>query len=799
MSSVSDLRQQIERLLQSADPYPFLAVVEDYLAAVPVDDAIRARAVSLLAGKGLLSVGAEVARGCPPASANAADLHRAAQQLGAVQTDMIEPRTTEKRFHANLEALRGRGGEFGGLADEVERAWRDGRGEITLHRVSDGNLLARAVRSDGRRIWLPEALDFANRIEVLSANPKWQGVLVPPFLIEGVGAGWFIPRLHAATRCTYLTYSPAIYVVEPNLRALAAVLNLHDWSGVLSDERVYVFGGPQGWENWKDLVVREASLSLPLSVINLATWPGAPAAVGELFLEEARNRREAEFNGIRRRVDGHYDKLDRAHWARRYATAGAADPLRVLLVTSRFTTFLRHSARDLAAAFERAGLGARLLIEPHDHALLDRRHVMEMFEGFRPDLVLVIDHHRAEPPERYPRNVPFVCWIQDDLPPLFEPDVGARMHELDFTMGYGRTRCVLQCGYPADRFMPSRLAVDIGKFAPAADERPDPSLRCDVVFVSNHSESPETLRDRLLEHNQDEVLQRLMEAFFEETRPLMRSPRFNAGYSAETLLSDVEAKVGLHCPDGPFRDRLMGMYVRPLVDRTIRHATLEWIADWADGAGRVLHLYGRDWERHPRFGRYARGVAEHGGHLARIARNAAINLHCGSSPSLHQRVLETLAAAGFPMARFHPLDFGPPGHESFRRYLLDRDIRGPRRVPIDELPSDYIEGRRRRDALMGRATPAFIEITREYLFEQNPRSGDDRRYELAELAFPGFERITFDSPGLFARRAGHFIAHPEERADIVRSMQASVRELFTYDALVNRLLAFLREGLSRAG
>jgi hypothetical protein len=53
--------------------------------------------------------------------------------------------------------------------------------------------------------------------------------------------------------------------------------------------------------------------------------------------------------------------------------------------------------------------------------------------------------------------------------------------------------------------------------------------------------------------------------------------------------------------------------------------------------------------------------------MARIARNAAINLHAGSSLALHQRVLETLAAGGFVMVRFHPLDFLPAGHESLRR------------------------------------------------------------------------------------------------------------------------------------
>jgi hypothetical protein len=497
-------------------------------------------------------------------------------------------------------------------------------------------------------------------------------------------------------------------------------------------------------------------------------------------------------------VDGYYDGFDRSAWARRYATAELGDPLRVLVVTSRYTTFLQHSSRDLAAAFERAGLRARVLIEEHDHAVTDRAVQMTVFGDYRPDLVVVLDHHRHEAPERYPGNVPFLCWIQDELAALFAPEVGGRLGELDFTMGYGRTRCVLGCGYPAERFMACRLAVDPGKFESAAGGGEDGSLRCDVVFVSNHAETPEGLRDRILSQNSDPMLRRLMEAFYEQTRELMWSPEFNAGYDLESLLREVEAKVELRCPDGPLRDRLMGVYVRPLADRTLRHATLGWVADWAEATGRVLHLYGRGWEEHPRFGRYACGVAEHGRQLGQIARQAGINLHTGSSPGLHQRVLETAAAGGFVMVRFHPLDFSPPGYESLRRLLVERGVEEPTRIPIDELPAEWVAGRRRRDGLMGRQTPAEIEITREYLFEQDPRRVADRRYDIAELAFTGFEKITFDGPRSFAERAEYYLSHPEERAEMARRMRAAVEELFTYDALAGRIISFIRGQLNKS-
>ena len=792
--TVDDLRAHLERQLQSPDPYPFLSVVEEYLLAAPGDDQMRAKAVGLLVTKRLLSVAAELARGCPADSPNAGELRRAADQLAAAQTDLIDPQTTDDRFAANLAALRGRGGLYGVFAVELERTWKEYGGRITLHRASDGNLLARTRATDGRRIWVPAALDFANQSEALQGQEAWKGTVLAPFLVEGVGMGWLLPRLHAATQRTYLAYSPAIFVVEPNLRALAVALRLHDWTEVLADERVYVFGGPHGWEQWRELMGRDNMLATPPAAMTLMAWPGSPPGRGEQVRQEVAGERERKEKEVIEVVTSTYGPRDLAWWSRRYA-AGAGDPLRVLVVTSRFTTFLQHSARDLQAAFERAGWRTRLLIEPHDHALLSRKTYMEAFAEYRPDLAIIIDHHRQEYADRFPRNVPYVCWVQDDLPPLFEATVGPRMHEFDFTIGYGLARCVLRGGYPRSRFMPCRMAVDMAKFAPRPGEGPDESLRCDVAFVSNHSEPPEALHDRLRAKSGHPQLAALMDAFYEQTRPLMTSPRFNAGFNLDELWRQVEAETGLSLPAGPVRDRLMSIYIRPLADRTIRHATLTWIADWAEATGRTLHLYGRGWEQHGRFKRYAHGEAAHGEHMARIARNAAINLHAGSSLALHQRVLETLAAGGFVMVRFHPLDFLPAGHESLRRFLVERDVREPTRIPYDELPADIAAGLRRRLALMGQPPTDTIEITAEYLLERDPRSNDDRRYDLADQAFDGFERITFDGPEAFVERAEYFLKRPEERQEIVRKMQASVRELFTYDALVGRIVAFVRNGL----
>ena len=67
-----------------------------------------------------------------------------------------------------------------------------------------------------------------------------------------------------------------------------------------------------------------------------------------------------------------------------YLTAVAHDdPLRVLCVTSRFTTFLKYSTRDVAATLERQGMATRLLIEPKDYAVVSPQAYMEAFVEFQ--------------------------------------------------------------------------------------------------------------------------------------------------------------------------------------------------------------------------------------------------------------------------------------------------------------------------------------------------------------------------------------------------------------------------------
>jgi hypothetical protein len=132
------------------------------------------------------------------------------------------------------------------------------------------------------------------------------------------------------------------------------------------------------------------------------------------------------------------------------------------------------------------------------------------------------------------------------------------------------------------------------------------------------------------------------------------------------------------------------------------------------------------------------------------------------------------------------------------KYLQDNGIDRPTSIPLDQVPPECAETMRQRAAITGRDVPDTFDITEEWLLTARARSRHGERYDFADLAFPEFDQITFDSAESFARRAEELLANPERRESLCRRMQACVNELFTYDALIPKLIAFITDHLRSA-
>jgi len=96
--SVEQFRSQLLSMAQAPDPYPFLTIVEEYLAVVPLDEQMRALAVGALIQKGLYRVAIELAAACPSQSVQANELRTATQRLSQLPSDQLHWSTCDARF-----------------------------------------------------------------------------------------------------------------------------------------------------------------------------------------------------------------------------------------------------------------------------------------------------------------------------------------------------------------------------------------------------------------------------------------------------------------------------------------------------------------------------------------------------------------------------------------------------------------------------------------------------------------------------------------------------------------------------
>jgi spore maturation protein CgeB len=90
--------------------------------------------------------------------------------------------------------------------------------------------------------------------------------------------------------------------------------------------------------------------------------------------------------------------------------------LRIIFFTSRFTSYMQHSTRDIAEGFNQLGHTTYIEIEDKDSGVSIRKDVcLKNLIDFKPDIIFSINHFRYSYPW-IPRNIPFVTWVQDLLP-----------------------------------------------------------------------------------------------------------------------------------------------------------------------------------------------------------------------------------------------------------------------------------------------------------------------------------------------------------------------------------------------
>ncbi|MEM1422924.1 MAG: hypothetical protein AAGH64_02865 [Planctomycetota bacterium] len=511
------------------------------------------------------------------------------------------------------------------------------------------------VASASPRTWAV-ADSAAHEAQRVTAKAIIAGVQMPAgtppiLLIDGVRPPWLLAEALERTDAGPLAPSTALIVAAASWDEVAQAAAIEGADGWLCDPRVHIFCGDEGVRSFARWLDDRSAYMLSGSAVGVSkdTTPTG-AALSKLIarVNEAKGVEDARLRELLRARD---QQRDASWWLRRFDdTDQEGEPLRVLVASTIYSTYVQHAAAGLTEAFSANGCEAQLLIEPDRHTRLSTLAYLRTLRDFDPDLVVTINFPRATLGGVFPKGLPCVTWIQDAMAHLFDPKTAPASGLRDYAIGHlERSMLHANAGAVARaRCVP--VVASEATFAPRIDgPNGDDRFACDVAWVSNHGEPPERLQANLIdtlgvhpskrerfERLGDSVRTMVREATLPDRRALDRCGR--------------EWAIGAGFPQ-KVADQVVHTFVMPLAERELRHQTARWAADICARRGWCMRIFGLGWESAPGLSRLAEGPIEHGDDLRKLYASGRATPHVNLGSTLHQRVFECALAGGLPLCR----------------------------------------------------------------------------------------------------------------------------------------------------
>lgn len=536
-------------------------------------------------------------------------------------------------------------------------SWRSVRDTLRAFRTCAGVVVI--FSSEGRPVLF---VDTPRLTQALNPLFKECG----PFYLDGVHAPDAVESLWHATQRPSGSVQPRMVLMAASPLEALIGLSLRAMPEVFASSRVELWIDPRCPERLDDETKSRMSSTLGWAV----TVPGPPVlssqpprwVPGEVscVLRASMDRQDTEVERVKATIADWDSSVEDSGRAERLLGRGT-EPARVLVFTTRYSTYVRNAASDLGEVLRRNCCDAVVSMEADDHSTMSALGVLSAVEEHRPDVIVLINTLRSQLPEALPRGTPVVTWVQDAMPHLFDERSGRAFGERDFLVGHLHRELFEQFGFPRCRALSSMVLASDVKFHDAwADGEGRARFGCEIAYISHQSETPESFRGRVLkESGAQSTTGRLMSVLYPRVLEVARGATiFGRGLGDE--LHDAAQRsfrevLGAEASAQAFALALHTI-AHPLAERVLRQQMMHWAADLCERKGWRLHIYGRGWERHERFGAFAQGELPHGDDLRLAYQCAAVQLHAGLGGVHHQRVMECALAGGCTLVRIKSED-----------------------------------------------------------------------------------------------------------------------------------------------
>lgn len=801
--SVSLTRGDIVALGQRGDAWAFLPVAAQALRVLDRDPQFRALYAANFARLGLRTAAMEHAQALLELTAADVSAREEAQQLASAIERLADDRVP---IDAQLATLRGNAAalaERGVGLEGIVAAFEASTSGWTVCRATDGNVIRRSPAGE----WIGVADARGNARSFVAHHLVSAANHPEPVTIEGISPPWVLIEAINARPVTTAGFAPTIRIVQEDPAEAAAGLAIADLREIIRDERTEWFVGPGAGEVLEAHLAERAGSFTPGPYIPLTTLGTRAVSPSVPDVLDAARRRADEINRSQSaRVEATYATRDAAWWCARWEqiASGTGPPMRVLLATSRFTTYVRHAIRDLADAFENAGASVLVLEEPDDHSVLSASSYSGAIAEHDPDLIVAANYPRWKLSSVVPDRVPFVCWVQDAMPHMYEPGAGERTSAMELLVGTITADMLAQNAYPAAQCIAMPVAASTRKFhtgdiPPPLQQR----VSCDVAYIGNQSKTPDRTHDRLVQEASDSAdAVRALEAFRPHIDRIATRSDVEFGWTALRAAireAEQEARATL---DPVVREHLVRHYGVVMLDRTLRHQTLRWAAEICDRRGWSLGIFGAGWELVEGLAPHARGPLEHGEEARAAYACAAVNLHVSANSIVHQRVLECALSGGLPIARRTADSLaGVRHHASFISRDLDRPIPHPHHagsgcswVSHPELMAAAAQ-LQRCDFPIGEA--CWLRAGKWDDLGPHAQQALGMRFHAGWL-MGDLADTTFTDQATLEARIERAITRPAWRANVSRGIAQRVRSRLTHDSMVETIIHAMGQRLGCA-
>jgi len=795
---------------RTAQSWRFLEQALPALSLHPSEAGLTLLGATHLGKLGLRTGALALLDSLPSAIRNLPDIAALSHAITSLQDDALpNPQTL---FEANLAALGPRLLGFDAL---------QGGQPAAFFASTDGNIIAKRA---GQWLGISDPRGQSTRI-LAHHRSSWRDHPYSALIIAGLRTPWLLKGASEARQRDKLGFRASIYVIEPDTQAFRDAMSMQDLTDELRDQHIRIFVGTSALADFEAFLHQRLDLRLSGSV---AIDPHAPSSLLpaiEATLSNALHEQETQTRLLELAVHDRLRERDPAWWQSRFSAA--QPPLRVLIPTTRYSTFVRHSSDDIASAFRALGHEAQILIEPDDSSTLAAGSYLRAFRDFDPDLVICINYPRKVIGDFLPRSVPWICWIQDQMPHLFDERIGASQGALDFTIGHVDPSLHERYGYPQGSSMVLAVPASETKFfASKVSESDRAKFECEIAYVSHQSETPEAQHERICatlrsDPSVDIALIRAMPRLRDAVQAHIALPLSTLPFPSmkQVMTQTLQESLGVKADDR-IVDRIVTAYAEPLADRIMRHETLQWAADAARRNGWRFNLYGKGWENHPTLAPFAKGPLAHDSDLRLSYQLAGCHLQVTYHMLAHPRLCECVLSGGIPLCRLHwgersmietPL-FLQAWHEGaeFRDDRVGEDVR---RSPWTDAPSLM------RFASVFQSLGCFDESIApddvgnceghlpgtlkglRWGAPFHPRLVKDRSAPV-DLANPSAFSMIGDQPELFFHDARTFeqrIAElrqsPDMRAVRNRVARKRISQRHTYRSAASQILSFLNQRL----